>query len=57
MINAVGFKLVCIDDSDPMEYQVLDDINKKNMYEVYQYVEDNAERYPATSKLLLLPIY
>lgn len=57
MVN-VAFKLVCIDDSSPYKFKVLDDVNKRSLEEVYRYLEDNFEKYDIqTCKWLLMPIF
>ena len=52
-----AFKLVCIDDSSPMEFMILDDVNKGNLNEIHSYLEDKINEYDlSTCKWLILPI-
>lgn len=57
-MESTAFKLVCIDDSNPFEFAVLDDTNKENLDEVHNYLKKNIGKYNLqTCKWLLLPIY
>lgn len=54
----VAFKLVCIDDSSPFDFQVLDDINRGSLDEIFMYLNENIEKFNLTTcKWLLLPIF
>lgn len=53
-----AFKLVCIDDSSPLEFVVLDDVNRSTLTEIHEYMMANAGKYDLNScKWLLLPIH
>ena len=53
-----AFKLVCIDDSSPFEFAVVDDVNRSTLTEIHEYLLENASRYDLNScKFLLLPIH
>ena len=41
MEGRVFYKLVCVDESDPLEYQTLEDINCGCLEEVHEYVTKN----------------
>lgn len=52
-----AFKLVCLDDTSPMEFAVLDDVNRGNLQEVFDYLNENISRYDiGKCKWILLPI-
>lgn len=51
------FKLVCIDDTNPIEYCVLEDTNKKTLNEVHDFVSEHIKKHtPENSKWLLMPM-
>lgn len=51
------FKLVCVDDNNPIEYCVLEDVNIENLEEVHKYVIDHIKKHtPEHSKWMLIPI-
>lgn len=53
-----SFKLVCIDDSSPFEFQVLDDTNKGSLDEIFAHLKENIGNYNIENcKWLLLPIF
>ena len=53
-----AFKLVCIDDSSPLEFAVLEDKNCGSLKEVYEYMSHNIYEHDLSScKWLLLPIH
>lgn len=53
-----AFKLVCIDDSSPLEFVVLDDVNRSTLTDIHEYLLQNMSRYDLDScKFLLLPIH
>jgi hypothetical protein len=39
------FRIVCIDESDPMEYKILEDSNKGDLDEVHNFVKENYEKH------------
>lgn len=51
------FKLVCVDEQNPMEYCVLVDKIIGNLDEVHQYVKEHIKRYtPEITKWMLIPM-
>lgn len=52
-----AFKLVCIDDTSPIEFSVLDDINRGSLSDIYDYLINNIDKYNISHcKWILLPI-
>lgn len=47
-------KLVCIDESDPFEYRILEDVNKGSLDEVHAFVQENFDKHYG-AKWILLP--
>lgn len=37
--NQYFFKLVCVDETNPLAYEVLEDVNMRTLDEVHRYVE------------------
>ena len=54
MEGRVFYKLVCVDESDPLEYQTLEDINCGCLEEVHEYVTKNIGKHK-NAKWMLLP--
>lgn len=53
----VAYKVVCIDDSSPFEFQVLDDVNRGTLNEVCERIAENGKKFDsARCKWLILPI-
>lgn len=51
------FKLVCVDEQDPLEYNVLEDVNLSNLEEVHEYVEKHIRHHsPERIKWMLIPM-
>ena len=52
------FKLVCVNENNPLEYEVLEDVNLPNLDFVHAYVENHieAQKTPEMGKWLLLPM-
>lgn len=51
------FKLVCIDESNPIEYDVLEDVNIENLENVHEYVREHIQKHtPEHSKWMLIPM-
>ena len=51
------FKLVCVDEQNPLEYEVLEDVNLDSLDDVHKYVEDHIKDHtPETNKWMLLPM-
>ena len=48
------FKIICIDESDPFEFQVLEDVNRGNLEEVHEFVKEKMPLHDG-AKWLLLP--
>lgn len=52
-----AFKLVCIDENNPISYKVLDEINKGNIQEVCDYLKDNYKNFDINNcKWMIIPI-
>lgn len=51
------FKLVCVDEENPLEYEVLEDVNLDDLEAVHKYVEEHINKHsPETNKWMLLPM-
>lgn len=48
------FKVVCIDENNPLEYQVLEDSNCNNLESVHEFVTQKLEKHKG-AKWILLP--
>ena len=48
------FKVVCIDEDNPFEYQVLEDSNHSDLESVHEFVAQNFEKHKG-AKWILLP--
>lgn len=55
--NSYAFKIVCVDEFNPIRYHVLDDINKDNITEVCQYLKSNYYNFDLSKcKWIIIPI-
>ncbi len=51
------FKLVCVDEHNPLEYKVLEDKNLGNLEDVHKYVKEHIDtHHPESTKWMLMPI-
>lgn len=51
------FKLVCVDEQNPIGYSVLEDVNLKNLEDVHKYVETHINNHTlGTIKWMLIPM-
>ena len=41
----IAYKVVCIDDSSPFEFQVLDDVNRSTLNEVCERIAENGKKF------------
>lgn len=48
------YKLVCVDESDPFEYKILEDVNKGSLDEVHKYVMEKSQKHIG-AKWMLIP--
>ena len=49
-------RIICIDESDPMEYKILEDSNKGNLDEIHSFLEKNYTKHKGVGiRWLLLP--
>ena len=48
------FKVVCIDESDPFEYRVLEDVNRGNLDEVHDFINKRIKQHIG-AKWMLIP--
>ena len=48
------FKVVCVDEDDPFEYQILEDVNRGTIEEVHEFVKEKVTLHP-NAKWILLP--
>ena len=56
-MNDFYFKLVCVDEQNPLEYRVLEDVNLDNLEDVHKYVEEHIYNHsPELIKWMLLPM-
>lgn len=52
-----AFKLVCIDDTNPIEFTILDDVNRGSLLDIYNYLIATINNYDIRyCKWILLPI-
>lgn len=50
------FRIVCVDEGDPLEYKVLEDSNQGSLSEVHKFVDENFHKHNRNGvKWLLLP--
>lgn len=47
-------KIVCVDESDPMEYHVLEDVNRGSLQEVHEFIKERYEKHKG-AKWIMLP--
>lgn len=51
------FKLVCVDEQNPFEYCVLEDVNLDDLNDVHDYVKKHIDNHPlGTIKWMLIPM-
>lgn len=56
-MNNYYFKLVCVDEQNPLEYGVLEDINLDDLEDVHKYVKEHFDAHsPEHIKWMLLPM-
>lgn len=57
-IEKYYFKLVCVNENNPLEYEVLEDVNLSTIDEVHKYVIEhfNKRTLPEMTKWILLPM-
>ena len=48
------FKLVCLNEDNPFEYEVLEDVNRGTLDEVHDFVKENIHKYDS-AKWILIP--
>lgn len=48
------FKVVCVDESDPFEYRVLEEANRGSLKEVHDFVNERLEQHEG-AKWMLIP--
>lgn len=52
-----AFKIVCVDENNPVAYTILDEVNKGNMLETCKYLQDNYSDYDLNKcKWIIIPI-
>lgn len=44
-VESEFLKIVCIDESDPLEYKVLEDANRSNLQEVHEFIAARYEKH------------
>ena len=50
------FRIICIDESDPLEYKILEDSNKGSSREVHRFVDEKFHKHNRSGvRWLLLP--
>lgn len=51
------FKLVCVDEQNPLEYDVLEDVNLNDLEDVHKYVKEHFDAHsPNKIKWMLIPM-
>lgn len=52
-----AFKIVCVDENNPIEYKILDDVNKDSITEVCQYLKSHYGDFGLEDcKWMIIPI-
>lgn len=55
--NEYAFKVVCLDENNPIGYTVLDEVNKRDMNEVCKYLQENYKNFDMDNcKWIILPM-
>lgn len=56
--NTYFFKLVCVNENNPIEYEILEDVNLGNLDDVHSYMKTHFGNYknPECTKWMLLPM-
>lgn len=50
------YKLVCVDENDPLEYRILEEENLENLEKVHAFVARHIEKHsPDATKWILIP--
>lgn len=50
------FRVICIDESDPLEYKIVEDVNKGSLDDVHKFLDENYEKHHGNGiRWLLLP--
>lgn len=47
------FKLVCLNEDNPFEYEVLEDVNRGTLDEVHDYVKENIHKHKSGKWILI----
>lgn len=51
------FKLVCVDEQNPLEYDVLEDVNLNDLEDVHKYVKEHFDAHSQNKiKWMLIPM-
>ncbi len=57
MNNNYAFKIVCLDENNPLAYSILDEANVGDMKEVCEYISKNYKRFNLdVCKCIIIPI-
>ena len=49
-------RIICVDESDPLEYKILEDSNRGNLDEVHTFLNERYSKHKGTGiRWLLLP--
>ncbi len=57
MNNNYAFKIVCLDENNPLAYSILDEANVGDMKEVCEYISQNYKRFNLdVCKCIIIPI-
>ena len=55
--NEYAFKIVCLNENNPIEYMILDETNKSDINEVCKYLQENYKKFDMSNcKWIILPI-
>lgn len=56
--NNYAFKIVCLDENNPIEYSILDEVNVGDIGEVCKYLKENYNKFNlSVCKWTIIPIY
>ncbi len=57
MNNNYAFKIVCLDENNPIEYSILDDVNVDDMNKVCEHIRKNYKKFNLdVCKCIIIPI-
>lgn len=56
-MNSYYFRLVCVDEQNPIQYSVLEDETIESLEDVHKFIEDHLYSHtPELTKWMLIPV-